>query len=127
MDNWGRAKPIGFAWHKSSSSSIESNLAFGPDEGRWSIYRHHFGSTTTVTLAHSGRIDRAVNAWNEIEIEAEGEEFKVYINGHYVNTVTIPGIAPTGRVGLVAETNTDFVKLDDVELTLPTTGQEEGK
>ena len=44
-----------------------------------------------------------------------------------MNTVAIPGIIPTGRVGLVAETNTDFVKLDDVKLTLPTTGQDEGK
>jgi hypothetical protein len=52
------------------------------DEGRWSIYRHHFGSTTTVILANSSRIDRAVDAWNEIQIEARGEEFKVYINGH---------------------------------------------
>lgn len=96
-----------------------------PDEGRWSIYRHHFGSTTTVILANSGRIDRAVDAWNEIQIEARGEEFRIYINGHYVNTVTIPGISPTGRVGLVAETNTDFVKLDDLSLSLPTTGQGE--
>ncbi|MGD8539102.1 MAG: PEGA domain-containing protein [Candidatus Aminicenantes bacterium] len=116
---WG----IIFRANKNASSFYF--LFLYPDEGRWSIYRHHFGSTTTVTLANSGRIDRAMNAWNEIEIEARGEEFKVSINGHYVNTVTIPGISPTGRVGLVAETNTDFVKIDDLTLSLPTTGEGE--
>ena len=113
----------GIAFRGNSNMSSFYFLFLYPDEGRWSIYRHHFGSTTTVTLAHSGRIDRAVNAWNEIQIEARGEEFRVHLNGHYVNTVTIPGISPTGRVGLVAETNTNFVKFDDLRLTLPSTGQ----
>ncbi len=117
----------GIAFRGNSNMSSFYFLFLYPDEGRWSIYRHHFGSTTTVTLAHSGRIDRAVNAWNEIQIEARGEEFRVHINGHYVNTVTIPGIAPTGRVGLVAETNTNFVKFDDLRLTLLSTGQGERK
>jgi hypothetical protein len=117
----------GIAFRGNSNMSSFYFLFLYPDEGRWSIYRHHFGSTTIVIRANSGRIDRAVDAWNEIQIEAKGEEFRVYINGHHVNTVTIPGISPTGRVGLVAETNTDFVKFDDLVLSLPATGQGERK
>jgi hypothetical protein len=113
----------GIAFRGNSNMSSFYVLYLYPDKGRWSIYRRHHGSMSTLILTNSGHINRAVNAWNEIQIEAKGEEFTVRINGRYVDTVTIPGISSTGRVGLVTVTSVDFVKFDDLTLSLPTTGQ----
>jgi hypothetical protein len=117
----------GIAFRGNSNMTSFYVLYLYPKSGRWSIYRRHHGSMSTLILTNSGHIKRAVNAWNEIQIEARGEEFTVRINGNYVDTITIPGIPSTGKVGLVTVTSIDFVKFDDLSLSLPTTGQAKRK
>jgi len=90
--------------------------------GRWSMWKYDSGSWSAIrSYSASGAINTGTNQWNKLKIVAQGEDFSVYINDVFIDTVTIAGVPSEGKVGLTTYTGYDFVKFDDVILSLSTT------
>lgn len=95
--------------------------------GRWSMWFYDNGAwTTEKSWTTNSAINTGANQWNKVKVVAKGEDFSIYINDVFMDTVTISGVRSTGRVGLTTWHGYNFVKFDDVSLSLSTTGAVKG-
>lgn len=119
---WG----IGFRGNQ--NFTVWHLVYLNPASGEWGMWEYDDGTWITVqSYSASSAINTGANQWNKLKIVAQGEDFSVYINDVFIDTITVAGVRSDGRIGLVTNLMYDFVKFDDVSLTLSTTVAVKGK
>lgn len=91
-----------------------------PPNGQWGVWKMDSGVSSTVKNYATSSLIKTDMTWNWLKIEARGQDFHIYINGSYVDTVSIGGVPSTGKIGLASYSMyTNVLDFDDVILTLP--------
>jgi len=113
---WG----VGF---RATSNFTRWHLVYlDPAAGKWGMWEYDDGSWTSIQgYIANGAINTGADQWNKIKIVALGEDFSVYVNDVFLDTLTVAGVRSSGKIGLVTNLMYDFVKFDDVSVSLSTT------